>query len=285
MTITFAGVPDRSATHLAAAKRMPIVPAVVTGVVLAVVIGLVSWWWLGLAIGVIVGIATFVLRPRNAAAKVLARYELRDAGPEEFPRLVNLVESVCLDSGVDEPSLHVIDDPAMNLAVVAEAGRPADLVVTTGLLDGLNRIELEAVIAAGLVRIRNNDALVGTLAATMVAGPSLRFGPTTPTKPPAFAMIRIGARADRIRRLYGDHRAMETDMSAMAVTRYPPAMASALEKMRDHGTAVSGATWGTAHLFLADPLQPAAEASDQRLNAMHSIHGEIDHRIDLLGEM
>lgn len=264
---------------------MPIVPAAVTAVVIAVIIGLVSWWWLGLAIGAIAGIASFVLRPRNASARVLDRYLLRDATAEEFPRLVNLVESVCLDSGVDEPTLHVIDDAAMNLAVVDEDGRGSDLMVTTGLLEGLNRIELEAVIAAALVRIRNSDARVGTLAATMIAGPSLRFGPATATKPPAFAMIRIKARADRIRGLYSDHRAMETDMAAVAVTRYPPAMASALEKMRDQGTAVASATWGTAHLWLADPLAVAVDPSDQRLNALHSIHGQIDHRIDLLGEM
>lgn len=242
MTITFAGVPDRTSRHLAAAKRMPIVPAAVTAVVIAVIIGLVSWWWLGLAIGAIAGIASFVLRPRNASARVLDRYLLRDATAEEFPRLVNLVESVCLDSGVDEPTLHVIDDAAMNLAVVDEDGRGSDLMVTTGLLEGLNRIELEAVIAAALVRIRNSDARVGTLAATMIAGPSLRFGPATATKPPAFAMIRIKARADRIRGLYSDHRAMETDMAAVAVTRYPPAMASALEDAR------SGHRSGQCHM-------------------------------------
>jgi len=55
--------------------------------------------------------------------------------------------------------------------------------------------------------------------------------------------------------------------------------------MRDAGTAVRGATWGSAHLFLADPLPPATDESDARLNALHMIHGEIEHRIDLLGEM
>ena len=107
--ITFAGVPDRSEEHLAAVRRLPIVPALVVGIVASLVVGLAawvlfSWWWLGIVVGVGAGAMTYVLRPRHAVERVLACYSAEPMDPEASPRLDNLVEALCYSAGVDDPA-------------------------------------------------------------------------------------------------------------------------------------------------------------------------------------
>ena len=98
----------------------------------------------------------------------LAMSRARVATVEEYPRLHNVVEGLCIASGLPKPRLYVIDDPAPNAFATGRNPKHAAIAVTTGLLEKMNRIELEGVLAHELSHIKNDDILVSTLAVTMV---------------------------------------------------------------------------------------------------------------------
>ena len=90
------------------------------------------------------------------------------ADPQQYRRLYNLVEGLCIASGLPQPRVYVVDDPAPNAFATGRNPQNAAIAVTTGLLDKLNRVELEGVIAHELSHIKNYDILVSTLAVTLV---------------------------------------------------------------------------------------------------------------------
>ncbi|MEY2995238.1 MAG: putative protease HtpX, partial [Actinomycetota bacterium] len=92
----------------------------------------------------------------------------RPADPVAYARLHNLVEGLCIAGGLPKPAVYVIDDPAPNAFATGRNPRHAAIAVTTGLLEKMNRVELEGVVAHELSHIRNYDILVSTLAVTMV---------------------------------------------------------------------------------------------------------------------
>jgi len=90
----------------------------------------------------------------------------KPADPETYKRLHNLVEGLCIAAGLPKPAVYVIDDPAPNAFATGRNPKHAAIAVTTGLLDKMNRVELEGVLAHELSHIRNYDILVSTLAVT-----------------------------------------------------------------------------------------------------------------------
>lgn len=208
----------------------------------AVVVGLV----LGLAVGWIAGVVAFVVVAaalggwaRMGGDRVVAsRLRGRPADPRIDARLWNLVEGLSTGAGVRQPRLLVIDHPGLN-ALAAGSRRGRGLVaVTAGLLTELDRIELEAVLAEQLWLIRHDEVVPSTvLAATFGVGRALALG--------------------------ADHD-NAADQGAISLTRYPPALASALDKIESKGAVVAGQPGYLAHLWLADP-RPSAPPSRGRL--------------------
>ena len=92
----------------------------------------------------------------------------RPASVEEYGRLHNLVEGLCIAGGLPKPRLYIVDDPSPNAFATGRDPKHAAVAVTTGLLEKLNRVELEGVLAHELSHIKNYDILVSTLAVTMV---------------------------------------------------------------------------------------------------------------------
>ena len=92
----------------------------------------------------------------------------KPADPTTYARLHNLVEGLCIASGLPKPRVYVIDDEAPNAFATGRDPKHAAIAVTTGLLEKMNRVELEGVIAHELSHIKNYDILVSTLAVTMV---------------------------------------------------------------------------------------------------------------------
>ena len=99
-----------------------------------------------------------------------ARDEPRAVPPirTQYARYHNLVEGLCIASGLPKPRLYIIDDAAPNAFATGRNPKHAAIAVTTGLLEKMNRVELEGVLAHELSHIRNYDILVMTLAVTMV---------------------------------------------------------------------------------------------------------------------
>jgi heat shock protein HtpX len=203
-------------------------PAVVLGVIALVVAGPVA----GVVVLFVVGVALAAWARFAGDRRVLAAVGGRDADPVSDARLWNLAEGLSINAGLRQPRLRVIDSPGLNAMAAGTRADRAIVGVTSGLLAELDRIELEAVLAEELIQIRYHE----TLPATVVAA-TFGVGRVIALRPDADA---------------------DADQAAVALTRYPPALASALEKLKAKGADVAGQPATLAHLWLADPRSGAA---------------------------
>src|SRR5688500_13317580 len=102
----------------------------------------------------------------DAIALRVSRAEPAD--PDQYRRLHNLVEGLCIASGLPKPRVYIVQDPAPNAFATGRDPKHAAIAVTTGLLEKMNRVELEGVLAHELSHVRNYDILVSTLVVTLV---------------------------------------------------------------------------------------------------------------------
>ena len=231
-----------------------------------------------------------------------------EADPVTYARLHNLVEGLCIASGLPKPRICVIDDEAPNAFATGRNPKHAAIAVTTGLLDKMDRVELEAVLAHELSHIKNNDILVATLAVTTVGLLALisdwfirlmwwnggRFGRNDREggAAPWLAFIGFGLLilAPLIARLlqFAVSRQRESlaDVSAIEMTRFPPGMISALEKLRDDTTVVHASSRATAHLWIEAPVaRTESEGKLSKWNKLYNTHPPIEERIAALREL
>ena len=258
---------------------------VVPLLVLVAVLALAVEWWVGLLV-LVVGVAVVALMPRGIEDRILALLGAELVDDTTQPGVANLVDGLSLSHGVTEPLLAVVDDPGANAAVVAGPSH-ATLVLTTGLLDALDRVELEAVVAQLLARVRSGHAFLCTRASWFVCGRGLVR--RTPAEGAAgLAALGVGLRGKRLRSLLGAQVDMRSDLDGVALTRYPPGLRDALVDLAGRGTAVASATWGSSPLWLASPFptpQPGHDGADEEIRTAFDLHDPIQHRIDLLGEL
>lgn len=243
----------------------------------------------------------------KADAIALAVSRAKPADPQQYQRLHNLVEGLCIAAGLPKPRVYIVDDPAPNAFATGRNPKHAAIAVTTGLLEKLNRVELEGVIAHELSHVRNYDILVSTLAVTLVGSIALltnigmrmmwwnggrvrRDGDRNGGNPLAILGLVLLIFAPIIAKLMqaAVSRRRETlaDVSACQMTRYPPGLISALEKLRDDVTVTHSATTATAHLWIEQPMSGVGDAGKfGRLNRMFDTHPPLEERIALLREL
>ena len=170
---------------------------------------------------------------------VLRLSHARPVSPDEEPRYHNLVEGLCVSAGLPKPELYVVDDDAANSFATGRSPAHAAIVVTTGLLRKLSLMELEGVLAHELSHIRSNDILVTGLGTALVALPLMPAG---------------GLAARLLATLVGRGRELDADVAGVRLTRYPPGLAAALEKVRRDGAVPGPGSPATAHLWISSPL-------------------------------
>lgn len=227
-----------------APRLLLIAPAIVVFLFTTLIVGIVApgslGWIVGLAVGFVAAFVCMVALERrapDAALRSLGATPLPD-GAE--PRLESLVESICASHGISRPRLYVVESRAPDAAV---AGNVADtrLVVTTGALRQLDRLELEAVIARELVQFGS-----GVHAATVLAAVAPLYGPLAP---------RVRAR------VLDDRRLARVDIDGVRLTRYPPALAAVFEKAAASDgvpdRAASRHLWLVGPRGVTDAVQPA----------------------------
>lgn len=261
---TAGGVDIVSSFGLAAA--VVALPAVVIGILLFAV--LPGPWWIGLLLGVIVAVALVWLRLRNADQRILSVLGGGLLQADGSVRLENLVQGLALAGGVEEPEIVVLSDPARNAMVLRRSGRN-HLVVTQGLLQSLEVIELEGVVAELMTRLKNGDAESATIGAALFGQPILD-GPLRSLLRPVASM--------GFARLLDDDRDLEADRQAVRLTRYPPGLLSALKTMGRGDVSPKANSVGLGHLWLVDPAAREAEAAD-------GVRAPLDLRIDVLAEL
>jgi heat shock protein HtpX len=268
----------------------------------------------GIVVAVLVAVGLSIGAYWTSDAVALRISRAQPASPEEHPRLHNIVEGLCIASGLPKPRLYVVDDPAPNAFATGRNPRHAAVAVTTGLLDKLNRMELEGVLAHELSHIKNYDVLVSTLAVTMVGVVALladigiraqwwgmgrsthqgfdrrnggNGGPGAILLVLGLVLLVAAPVIGRVMQLAVSRR-RETlaDVSGIEMTRYPPGLISALEKLRDDSTVVHATSHATAHLWIEEPAaQTPAEGRLTRVNRLFQTHPPIEERIALLREM
>jgi len=243
-------------------------------------------------------------------AVALAMSHAKPASPENYARLHNLVEGLCIAAGLPKPRIYVIDDPAPNAFATGRNPKHAAIAVTTGLLEKMNRIELEGVLAHELSHVKNYDILSSTLAVTFVgvitlmADFALRFmwwgGPRQSDHDNdnsggagifvavfGFALLILAPLVARVMQsAVSRRREALADFSGVQLTRYPPGLLAALEKLRDDNTVVHSGSRATAHLWIESPL---ARTPDQGrlawLNRLFDTHPPLEERIQALKEL
>jgi heat shock protein HtpX len=261
--------------QIAANKRRALL--VVGGFVLAVV--LVLWAVeLVLGLGLVVMAATLALVAAaallgywKADAIALSLSHARPAEPHEHARLHNLVEGLCVAAGLRKPGVYVVDDDAPNAFAVGRGPRHASLAVTTGLLERMSRIELEGILAHELSHVKSYDVLVSSLAVVFVGLPLLAVPPLADRVVP----VAVGRRREAL-----------ADFGGVQLTRYPPGLAAALEKLKEDRTVVRSGSRATAHLWIESPL--ARNASDGGLplhGRLFDTHPPLEDRIQALKEL
>lgn len=195
-------------------------PALVAGIVVGIVVSAL----IGAVVAVVVAALVAVVVPRQALGRALRVIGGRRVGPAELPALANQVDGLCATIGVARPELWVLEDPLPNACALDGPGSPGVLLVTTGLVDGLDRIEMEGVLAHELVHLKRCDAVVSAVAVATVG-----------------ALCAATGRDGLLHRTLGMGREYEADQAAALAVRYPPGLERALRAMGSHGHGAVGA--------------------------------------------
>lgn len=230
---------------------------------------------------------------------VLKMAGARPASREEFFDLYTVTENLAITAGLPLPKIYVIDDPAPNAFAAGRDKNHAVVAATTGLLQILNRAELEGVIAHELSHIDNRDILLSTVVVVMVGfiailsdiflRSGLRARSNNERSGGALALIGLVAAilapisATLIQLAISRRREFLADASGALLTRYPEGLASALEKIGAAGRQpLRRANNATAHLYIANPFGAAARAG---LAKLFMTHPPIEERVKALRSM
>ncbi len=232
---------------------------------------------------------------------VLTMTGAREATREEFPHFVNSVEGLAIASGLPLPKIYVMDDPSPNAFATGRDPEHAVICATTGLLDMMNRVELEGVIAHEMSHIQNYDIRFMMLITVMVGTISMlanwfwysgRWGGYRRSRDDnggqvIFLVIGVvlailaPISAAIVKAAASRQREFLADASGAMLTRYPDGLASALEKIAANPMPVQTASAATAPLFISDPLKKARDASVN----LFSTHPSTAERVRRLREM
>ncbi|MBC8514931.1 M48 family metallopeptidase [bacterium] len=256
-----------------------------------------------LVVGLLVGVGWGLLSWGGSSLwgmpAVLAAARARHPRPEENRRVRPLVSALMLAVGRGEDiEIRVVDDGAPNAFAVSK-GEKAAIVVTTGLLEQLDRYELEGVLAHELAHIENGDsalmvlvsALVGTiLSLSEVMWRSMRYGGSRRRRGEGGAAILVlmllvaiiaPLAAQLVRFAVSRKREFLADATAVAITRNPEGLWSALEKISTDTEPLEVAKMGNAHLWIWNPLREYQEG----FLGLFETHPPMEKRIERLRSM
>lgn len=274
-------------------------------VLLGLIIGVFygnSYFGLGLAL--IVGVIYFLFSYYSGDSAILAMSKAKEATKPEYTHLINTVEGLAIAAGLPKvPKVYVIDDSALNAFATGRDPEKSSIAVTTGLLNKMNKLELEGVLAHEMSHIRNYDIRVMMLAAVMVGLTVLlsdfllrsflwgRRDNDRDSGQLGLILIVVGLVLAILAPFIGEliklsisrKREYLADASGALLTRYPKGLADALRKIKDDpDPLVDTANKATAHLFISNPFGKTKKAW---LANLMSTHPPLDERIGKLEGM
>lgn len=296
-------------THVESAKRRTLLLMVLFVLFVSVLVELIA-----LAVGLgptaaivalVVSLAFVFIGYYASSGLILAMSEAKPISESENPELYKVVENLCLGSGLPMPKIYIIDDAAPNAFATGRDPRHASITVTRGLLQKMDKLELEGVVAHELSHIGNYDTrlmmvtvvLVGFVA--LLADFFLRFTWFGAGARPrnrgrgeglggaiilliALVMAILAPLvAQAIRFAISRRRELLADASGALLTRYPEGLASALEKIARDEEPLSVANKATAPLYISNPLR----GHESWMNRLFDTHPPIAKRIAALRSM
>lgn len=268
---------------------------IVLGFVLSLVVGDFSLLIISLLISIVMTLVSYYKGDKIALWSTGAKPITK----EENKYLYNIVENLCITTGVPAPKIYIIDDPAINAFATGRNPELASVAVTTGAIQKLENEELEGVIAHELSHIKNYDIRFMMLVAVLVGavsifaniflrGGSLFRGRGNRDSGQAGGILMIVGLvlvilspiiAELIKLAVSRKREFLADASGSLVTRYPEGLAKALEKIAAENLPMQKHSTATAHLFLSNPLKSS------KLKSLFATHPPIEERIKRLRSM
>jgi heat shock protein HtpX len=239
----------------------------------------------------------------------LSMSRAKPADEASYRQLHNIVEGLSIAAGIPKPRVYVVEDASPNAFATGRNPEHAAIAVTTGLLERLDRAELEGVLAHELSHIENRDTLVMTIAVTLVGvivlladwmlralwwGGGSREGRGSSLGVPIALlglalMILAPFFAQMLQFAISRRREFLADVDGVRLTRHPEGLIGALEKLRADRTVVRTASRATAHLWIESPIARQAEEGKGRtkksgawLNRLFDTHPPLEERIDAL---
>ena len=274
---------NRRARQLVSAIVVVVLAAV--GTLLALPFGS---WPVGLGVGLAVAVLLLGLAPGVGERLALRSLHARPSDPDRNPRYHNLVEGLCREAGLPVPKLWVVDSDAANALALGRGSSESAIVVTRGLIEQLNRVELEGVLAAELAHVRSSSARLGSMAVVLGGLPGLLLEARR-RRGGALLGALLGVAGTillvlvPLRRLAAPpRRHPQADESAAYLTRYPPGLAAALTKLDADEEGAEVANLGLNHLWIVPP-RPAP--ADSRLDRMFESHPPLEERLENLREL
>lgn len=267
------------------------------GWALSLYLGDVSILYIAVGFSILMNIGAYWFSAKAAIMSTGAK----EADAVEYRELHRILENLAITAGLPKPKLYIIHDPAPNAFAAGRNAKHAVVAVTTGLLARLDKSELEGVLAHELAHIGNRDILVMTVAVvlagvlTVVTDMFLRismFGGNRDNDSKAGALLAVAAviaiilapiAAQLIQMAISRKREFLADASGALLTRYPDALASALQKISSHEAPMARASHATAHLFISNPF--GAHEAGRFIAKLFSTHPPVGERVAALTQM
>jgi heat shock protein HtpX len=235
---------------------------------------------------------------------VLATSGAQEIEKKDNPELFRIVENLAMGDGVPMPRVYIIEDPSPNAFATGRDPKHAAVAATTGILNRLNKSELEGVIAHELSHVKNYDTRLMAITAVLVGfialitdlflrnlfwGGFRNNNERDSRAEGVFLIIGIVLAiiapiiASLIQLAVSRKRELLADASGALLTRYPEGLASALEKISSDPRPLATASNATAHLFIVNPFKDKGFGST--ISNLFSTHPPIEERIKILRSM
>jgi heat shock protein HtpX len=288
-------------------KSMLLVVAL--GLLLLVLGYMIGWAFVdsgvaGLIIALVIWLVMNLIAYFQGGSIVLGISGARKIGPDDHPRLWNVVEEMKIASGLPKmPDVYIIDDPALNAFATGRDPEHAAVAVTSGLLQKMNRDELQGVVAHEMSHIKNRDVLLMTMCSVTLGtivilawygtrvmlfsggGRGRRGGGGGGAAVIMLVAIVLAILAPILAQLiyYAVSRKREylADASGALYTRYPEGLASALEKISGSTVQLKSANQAFAPMYTANPFRKEGRAAED----LTSTHPPASERIRILRSM
>jgi len=234
---------------------------------------------------------------------VLTINRAREITKKDAPDFFRLVENLSIRSGLPMPHLYIIDDPSPNAFATGRDPKNASIAVTSGLLETMDKAELNAVLAHEMSHIKNYDIRLQTVIAVLAGAIVILinflsriwiFGDRDNRQNNLIALIGFliiiilaPILGQLIQLAISRRRELLADATSVDFTRYPQGLVGALEKINNFKKPMQNTDYATAHLFFASPMH--SDATDKEnvgfMAQLFMTHPPISERIKALEKM